>query len=908
MDAHPPIPPERSRAGTASDDQDTIDPVAEATGGASTTSRSSASPGARLAPGDTIGGRFRIVTLLGRGGMGEVYRAEDLRLGQQVALKFLPAGLAADPARVDRLVGEVRSARQVSHPNVCRVFDIGEADGRQFIAMEYVDGEDLASLLRRIGRVPPEKAVQIGQQICAGLAAVHEVGVVHRDLKPGNIMIDGRGRVRITDFGVAAASDDTSAGWVGTLAYMAPEQLRREPATMRSDVYALGVVLHELFTGERPYGATSIDELLQSQTDATHDSMTSRFGDIDPAIDRVVRRCLAPEACERPASALSVAAALPGGNPLQAALAAGETPSPELIAASGGRGALPPRRAAAMAGGIVILSVGAMLVGSRISLLAATGVPKARAVLIERAEEVVRALGHGETPVNDRASWWTLSRSQFEWVAANNRSDRWLLFAERPPTLPLFKYRQSPVPLRALAADGRIDWDDPPFHEAGEIRLTLDAKGRLVDFAARPPLVVPEDGGEAPASDSAPKPGSERDATALARAFQLAEIDPARFAPAALERLAGTDSLRRQAWERTGPVEGELAKDERIEVFAGSRGDAIDFFEVRFPFQPARGGFASTTTRSGTMVQNVVNGFVVLVVLAGSVLAYRNFRLRRADVRGATRLVVFVMLLRAVSTLLQAPSLAALPGMVFATHSAVAASFVSSVLIWVVYLALEPLARRVWPGSLVGWSRVLAGRWKDPMVGRDCLVGMLAAAVMLPSALLVFLLLRSRGALGPGVTVAGVLDALMGARFMLAAVLDALGNGIESALIIALLVVLVGAVVRVQWLAAVLVSLVLVLPQLATPLGGSVQALVNLLVLLASIVMMVRLGVLAGVVTLACAQVLGMLGLVLDPDAWYRTAALVPAAAIAIAVVYAYRVSTGGQSLVLPEAQAPRTA
>ena len=294
--------------------------------------------------------------------------------------------------------------------------------------------------------------------------------------------------------------------------------------------------------------------------------------------------------------------------------------------------------------------------------------------------------------------------------------------------------------------------------------------------------------------------------------------------------------------------------------------------------------------------------------LTGQGMDHLLAKLLRIDVRGATRLVVFVMLLRAVSTLLQAPSLAALPGMVFATHSAVAASFVSSVLIWVVYLALEPLARRVWPGSLVGWSRVLAGRWKDPMVGRDCLVGMLAAAVMLPSALLVFLLLRSRGALGPGVTVAGVLDALMGARFMLAAVLDALGNGIESALIIALLVVLVGAVVRVQWLSAVLVSLVLVLPQLATPLGGSVQALVNLLVLLASIVMMVRLGVLAGVVTLACAQVLGMLGLVLDPDAWYRAAALVPAAAIAIAVMYAYRVSTGGQSLVLPEAQAPRTA
>ncbi|HEY6329117.1 MAG TPA: serine/threonine-protein kinase, partial [Blastocatellia bacterium] len=159
--------------------------------------------GTRFNLGDVIAGRYRIVGLLGKGGMGEVYRAEDLKLYQQVALKFLPGVLENDGAALARLHSEVRIARQIAHPNVCRVFDIGEVDGHHFISMEYVDGEDLSSLLRRIGRLPQDKAVEIARQLASGLAAAHEAGVVHRDLKPANIMIDGRGRARITDFGLA---------------------------------------------------------------------------------------------------------------------------------------------------------------------------------------------------------------------------------------------------------------------------------------------------------------------------------------------------------------------------------------------------------------------------------------------------------------------------------------------------------------------------------------------------------------------------------------------------------------------------------------------------------------------------------------------------------------------------------
>src|SRR5262245_25297407 len=179
----------------------------------------------RFIPGHLLARRYRVVERVGRGGMGEVYRAVDLKLGQPVALKFLPQEVSEDPARLKALLGEVRLARAVSHPNVCRVHDIEEMDGLHFLSMEFVDGEDLASLLRRIGRLPADKANAIAREIAAGLAAVHERGVLHRDLKPGNIMIDGRGNARITDFGLAQLQSEIGDPDVisGTPFYMAPE-------------------------------------------------------------------------------------------------------------------------------------------------------------------------------------------------------------------------------------------------------------------------------------------------------------------------------------------------------------------------------------------------------------------------------------------------------------------------------------------------------------------------------------------------------------------------------------------------------------------------------------------------------------------------------------------------------------
>src|SRR5260221_4794622 len=172
-------------------------------GGAASSGAANSIDGSRFVPGTLIHERYRIVGLLGKGGMGEVYRADDLKLSQAVALKFLPERLLNDGSALARFHREVRIARQVSHPNVCRVFDIGETHGLQFLCMQYIDGEDIDSLLRRIGRLPGDKALEIGRQLCAGIAAAHDSGVLHRDLKPANIMIDGRGRARLMDFGLA---------------------------------------------------------------------------------------------------------------------------------------------------------------------------------------------------------------------------------------------------------------------------------------------------------------------------------------------------------------------------------------------------------------------------------------------------------------------------------------------------------------------------------------------------------------------------------------------------------------------------------------------------------------------------------------------------------------------------------
>jgi Tfp pilus assembly protein PilF len=261
-----------------------------------------APPADPFAAGEIIAGRYRMVARIGRGGMGDVWRADDLVLQTAVAVKVIKA---TGPDARTRILNEVRVARQITHPSVCRVFDVGEADnGVVFYTMELVRGENLATLLRRVGRFPSEKVVDIAHQLCAGLAAAHAQGVLHRDLKPANVLIDDEGAVRVTDFGIALQRSDAGMHHLtGTPGYMAPEQ-RAAGTTLseRTDIYALGVVLYELLAGRHPFTSES----------RTLPPRPSTFvPNVDPQLERVIMQSIAPDPEDRPASAQAMAAQLP---------------------------------------------------------------------------------------------------------------------------------------------------------------------------------------------------------------------------------------------------------------------------------------------------------------------------------------------------------------------------------------------------------------------------------------------------------------------------------------------------------------------------------------------------------------------------------------------------------------------
>src|SRR5215510_14506891 len=390
---------------------------------------SSAPEEGRFPAGTVLAGRYRVMGLLGHGGMGEVYKAFDLILNQTVALKFLAPAHISEAALI-RFRNEVRIARQVSHPNVCRVYDLGMVEGLHFLSMEYIDGEDLASLLRRIGRLPQDKAIEFTRKICAGLSAAHERGVLHRDLKPANIMIDGRGQPRITDFGLAGLAAEIPLSDVrsGTPAYMSPEQKAGKEVTTRSDIYSLGLVLHEMFTGKARHN--------------TQSSPSEIVKDLDPAIDRLILRCLEEDPKRRPQTALNVAMALPGADPIAAALAAGETPSPEMVAASTEKEGLSPRAAVScFALFIAALTTGTWLVyPGFVTTYARPDLPPD--AMAYRAKDILKRLGYTEPPARTAYGYVCCHPSNKAFVEKHDLVHRNQLLASHRPPILAFWYRQ----------------------------------------------------------------------------------------------------------------------------------------------------------------------------------------------------------------------------------------------------------------------------------------------------------------------------------------------------------------------------------------------------------------------------------------------------------------------------------
>ena len=277
--------------------------------------------------GQILGGRYRLIERLGQGGMATIYRAADMGLERDVALKLLRSEYLRDPDFSSRFRQEAQSAASLSHPNVVTVYDYGEDPSGPFIVMELVDGEDLATILRRSGALPPRQATRIAAGVARALAAAHASGIVHRDVKPGNILIGRDGRVKVVDFGIARAVAEAQITLPGTtlgsVHYFSPEQARGDPATAASDIYSLGIVLYEMLTGVRPWEGDSAASVALARLSGPIPDPASARGTVPPELAAITRTALAREPADRFPSASAMADALTAGAPQVGVAAAG---------------------------------------------------------------------------------------------------------------------------------------------------------------------------------------------------------------------------------------------------------------------------------------------------------------------------------------------------------------------------------------------------------------------------------------------------------------------------------------------------------------------------------------------------------------------------------------------------------
>jgi serine/threonine protein kinase len=847
----------------------------------SSSAASDSSEDGRFLPGTLLGDRYRVISLLGAGGMGEVYRASDLRLGQPVALKFLPEETANDPRTLARFHTEVRIARQVAHPNVCRVYDIGEVEGLPYISMEYVDGEDLHSLLRRIGRLPSDKALEIARKLCAGLAAAHDKGVLHRDLKPANIMIDGRGHVLITDFGLAGIMGQIEGVEArnGTPGYMAPEQLSGTEVSAQSDIYGLGVVLYEMFTGKRPFHASTRAELIKLVEEGNPPAPRSIVKDIDPSVEGVILRCLAPDPRNRPASALAVSRALPGGDPLAAALAAGETPSPEMVAASGQRVGLNSTVALVCLASIVVGLIAFALIAQRVNLLSNIPFENPPEVLAQKAREIVQKLGYMDRPVSTAQGFeyrsttvrYLLRQAKDGGIAALGRG--------RPPAI-AFWYRSSNAPLepREFSEVPRVGPDDPPEDSPGMLYLTLEPQGRLMSFKAVPPQF-----------DDSKGPWPAPDWSAL---FSAAGLDEAKFAAGDPQWTPTVMADSRAAW--TGAFPESPSVPIRVEA-AAFHGKPVSFVQIlSFPDEARASALAG-----GHSAGDLVYVTLQLIVIIGLIpFARYNLRLGRGDVQGAMRLGLFgttVGLLVWVTGGTHVPT-AAEADLFF---MALTRALFGGALLAFNYISFEPFVRRRWPQTIISWSRLLAGGYRDPLVGRDILIG---TAIGVSTALIqVFGSLVYQIVGIPAVRIATDPIVLLGARHLLGQFLFLISDGLYKSLGILFLIFLGRALLRKQWIAAGIVVILLAAINAANAIHPFIGWPVNIAFFGVLVFTLMRFGLLTMTVALFISMFIGQFPLTSDWSVWYSGEIAFTVLAVMAFALYGYRTAQAGQSLFTAE-------
>lgn len=826
----------------------------------------------RFLPGTKVAGRYRIVSLIGKGGMGEVYRADDLKLGHTVALKFLPDDVAENPQQLEYFHSEVRLTRQISHPNVCRVYDIGETDGQQFLSMEYIDGEDLRVLLRRIGRLPPDKGVQIAQQLCAGLAAAHEKGVLHRDLKPANIMIDGRGQVRITDFGLARIAGETTAGEIaGTPAYMAPEQLARGEATIQSDLYALGLILYELFTGKRVHSGDTIAELMRAHEESSSSLRFSFPEDVDPAVQRVIARCLEKEPHERPKSVLAVAAALPGGDPLAAALAAGETPSPEMVAAAGDAGRLSVRSGTYCVVAL-LASLSASVFLSPFTTMQAVlnqlpeGFEPRATVSVDVQDEILAPLGYYDRRNKPSDFRFGIEKSS----VGDNLYQLGIWYRQldggflNPQVLELSKAPQSETVSRT----------NPSPFLPGSVSVRVDPEGKLVELLAT--------------SDAGKRLNSET----LEVVFERAGLHMSEYFP--------TRELRN--WEPPTFAETVTVYRHRTDklnhgVIVAENGGRLSYFfagplvDDVFTHRQFENVLSAEDLAGGRPAPWYASFAGTLILVTAIVLGLRNLQTSRADPLGAFR---FVAILGAIQFGLW----------VFGVKHVLApdrelfllTKFLRSLLgylfrQWFYYLAIEPYVRRYWPHVLIAWSRGLHGRLRDPLVGCELLLGAVAGAVAFAG---VTIVTAAAAHLGSEAQPYQLLDAGIPLHFP-TSVMSKVGQGTSWIVYYSVLLLLFRMLLRDSRLAVAAFALFWMGLEYSS--SGPIWFCLNVGIWFGGVAaVLTRFGLLAGAAYIFSTMVLFAVPLMADPRHWYGAATYCGLGTILALALYGFFISADWQS------------
>jgi serine/threonine-protein kinase len=446
--------------------------------------------------------------------------------------------------------------------------------------------------------------------------------VLHRDLKPANVMLDGRGQVLLTDFGLAGLAGQIEGAEVrnGTPAYMAPEQLSGLEVTARSDIYSLGMVLYEIFTGKLPFESNTLAGLMRAQQESQPASPSTLVRELDPMVERVILRCLQPKPASRPASALAVAAALPGGDPLAEALAAGETPSPEMVAAAGEGEGLSPAVAVSL-----LLAVLASIAVSAVVTLRSSALERLRPeyspeVLAQKAKDTIQRLGF-TAPMADDAYGFNWDTGLLDDANNNNKAFDWnQVLAQKPPLL-MFWYRCSPAPLTGLEfhddllTPGIVNPDDPPPIDPGMLDVMLDSYGRLLYFKRVPPQRL--------------EPGQPVRGVDWSAFFAAAGVDMPQFQPSEPLWTAVTASDARVAWLGSGK------RPLRVEG-ASLRGHAV-YFDIIRPWRRPSGQEDEKTSAHEEVAFSILAVLVVVVCLGAALLARRNLAQQRGDRRGAFR-------------------------------------------------------------------------------------------------------------------------------------------------------------------------------------------------------------------------------------------------------------------------------